>query len=363
MGTEQEPSHVEYLRQLEELLGPEAYQQTVRETYVGALQQAVSTSDTAAASDLYAACGHDLTIVPSTPAWTGFASWYEGRLAVVADHVLFFATMIKAPGCRVLFDMAGPAVEVTFSRKMGSISMTLRDGSTKKKVFLTPPRHSSLTEVSAPAEGPGFSEVVDQVKGLFDAAGALGAAAGLLGESVSMFRSYRIAKVHQEMWRVYFDRLKSGESAPFTNHGPEIKSTSATTQRSETLQPGTKRSRAIVEASTVTTVTTAGGTARRRTMSGNEEADGRLAERVAGASGVSADAAQVVIDVITDKVFEEIEQHGRSRVPALGTFVLCERRQPGSSRPTGHVTFRATKGFRDAVEMQSEVPSPDVAHS
>ncbi|MDQ2781668.1 MAG: hypothetical protein M3Y26_03915 [Actinomycetota bacterium] len=360
MGTEHEPSYVEYLRQLEELLGPEAYQQTLRETYADALRQAVSTSDTAAASDLYAACGHDLTIVPSTPAWTGFASWYEGRLAVVADHVLFFATTIRAPGCRVLFDMAGPAVEVTFSRKMGSISMTLRDGSTKKKVFLTPPRHSSLTEVSAPAEGPGFSAVVDQVKGLFDAAGALGEAAGLLGESVSMFRSHRIAKVHQEMWRVYLDRLKSGESAPFTNRGPEIQSTSMTTQPSETLPPATKRPRVIAEASSVTT---AGGTAGRRTMSGDEEADGHLAERVAGASGVSADAAQVVIDMITDKVFEEIEQHGRSRVPALGTFVLCERRQPGSSQPTGHVTFRATKGFRDAVEMQSEVASPDVAHS
>lgn len=351
MEAEHEPSAAEYMEQLEQLLGPEKYQQMLRQTYTDALRQAVSQSDNASLSELYAACGHDLGIVPSTPAWTGLASWYVGRLAVVANHVVFFAVTHKSPGYRVLFDMPGAAAEVRFTRMMGTVSLTLRDGATKKKVFLTPPRYSNLTEVSAPPEGPGVSDVLDQVKGLFDAADAIGAAAGLLGETVSMFRSYRIAKVHQELWGVYFNRLKTGESAPFSSQRSPTQPASEKSQPTKARRP--RKAEQVRATARAKSISEAPDRDRHRTMPGDEEEDGRLAQRVADVSGVSVDAAQAVIDLITDKVYQELAEHGQSRVPALGTFVLRKRRLPRSSETRGYVTFRPTKGFRDAVKQDS----------
>ncbi|MGV1027887.1 MAG: hypothetical protein ACOYBU_05110 [Dermatophilaceae bacterium] len=331
---------------MKEALGSEeAYEQfqIMRRAALASMLRSLDRADYAALVEMYTSWSWDLTLLPSTPAWT-YWNPMGGRLTVVGDRVVFFADRFWGPP-KVAFVMRGRHVRAKHraSPWVGSVTLSLSEGDTKKKMVLTPPRNVRLREVSAPAEEPGWAEVVRElrkgVEGLVtradgleaagDLMGTVGEAAHVFGEVFSMAKDYRIARIHQAIWREALERLARGESAPF---GPAHRVTSlaaATGSRPKKANRPATPSRASKRVAE-----------RQRSVTVDDTA--ALAALVAARTNVRAEDAALVVDLLTETVATELQLTGRARVPRLGTFVTTTR----------SLSFRPTTEFREAVARE-----------
>jgi hypothetical protein len=175
------------------------------------LQLVVENEDDALLDALYFRVGGDQRLIPSTPAWI----WLKGgQLAVVYDRVVFFQERLWSQECRHLFSIPTRDLHVeewTRSRWIGSRGFTLVTPSKRHRISLLPPRGTNLTEVSGAPETP----VLEGVAGLFEATGGLLEILGPMSEAFSLRRTRKVAKVHDQIWRMTFNRLAAGERAPF----------------------------------------------------------------------------------------------------------------------------------------------------
>lgn len=319
--------------------------QNVRRAALGAMLEAIERDNHAELAAMCDAWSWDLTLVPSTPAWTGWNPLTSGgRLAVVGDRIVFFSERLWGDS-KVVFVMRGSRVKATLTAKpwLGSVALTLREGEAKRRLQLTPPRGVKLKQVSAPAEEPGWSEVVRELRaGLGDLTdptggpdagdllGTVGEAVHVVGEVWSMVKDYRIAATHLEIWRELLDRLSRGESAPFGARRPTArKTTRGTASKATPKSVPTRRS-------PVTALT--------RASAGTEPATGESATEdlvalVAARTQVPERDAAIALDVLVQAVATELQQTGRPRVPRLGTLAQTSR----------SLSFRPTIEFRDAV--------------
>jgi hypothetical protein len=149
---------------------------------------------------------------------------------------------------------------------------------------------------------------------------SLGDAAELAGEVFSMVRSYRVARVHQVIWQHVFARLAAGESAPFST---SESSTPTTTAKRSPRGPRKEPS------------------SNRRATSASKAPKGprlrqALAELVQEDTGLPAEHALIVLEVLAEQVTRELIDEGRSRVHPLGTFVRTSR----------SVSFHPSSSFR-----------------
>ncbi|WP_157623351.1 hypothetical protein [Terrabacter sp. Root85] len=308
-----------------------------RRAALRSLTAAIKREDLQALEQLYEEWREDLTLLPSTPAWTGWG--VAGRLAVVSQKLVFFQEKLLG-GWKVRFMMDGTRVTVKGHPLAwtGTVGMRLDDGESHHTVVLTPPRYVNLKEVSAPAEEPGWAEVVEKLGGGF---GSLGSAVDstsealgldqiteIAGEAFSAFKSLRIARVHRSMWAEILNRLSKGESAPFL----------ASDEPARAAKP--RRSRAARRASE-RVFSEESSTAERLSLDGGESelsADLTI-KHLAEQSGLTAEQLGAIVEAISFLSLKELKSHGYSRIPRLGTLVLNKTA----------VGFRPTAEFRAAV--------------
>lgn len=305
------------------------------------LKTAIRRNDHVALEALYAEWSEDLTLLPSTPAWTGWGA--SGRLAVVSQSLVFFQEKLLG-GWKVRFVMDGSNTTVRGHPLAwtGTVGMRLDDGQSHHTVALTPPRYVKLNEVSAPAEEPGWSEVVDKLsRGLdsLDSVGSTAEALGLdqiteiAGEAFSAIRSFRIARVHRAMWTEMLNRLARGESAPFL----------ASQEANGDAKPRKVASRRRTNRAPTKA---ASSTESRHAREPHESSVGGplTIEQLAEQSGLTPEQVAAIVEALTSLALAELRSEGSSRIPRLGTLVLNR----------ASIGFRPTAAFRAAVNNASE---------